>query len=260
MDYLSHLATDYQRLAEVSAGHLADRVPTCPDWTVDDLVRHVAVVYLHKVECMRLNASPDPWPPDLSAEPALDLLARAYGSLAGELGTRGPDTPAATWYGPDQTVGFWRRRMAQETVIHRIDAELAAGAPTQSIPDELAIDGIDEILAIFLAWACEQWPEDFAEPLSKGDGAVLVSADSASWLVSWDSGGVQVTRAHTATAPIAAEPEQGGLSAAAQAVVSGTPESVLRWLWRRAGDEVIEVSGEASKVAQMRALMEPATQ
>jgi hypothetical protein len=29
--------------------------------------------------------------------------------------------PAGSWYTPDQTVGFWIRRMAQETVIHRID-------------------------------------------------------------------------------------------------------------------------------------------
>jgi hypothetical protein len=34
---------------------------------------------------------------------------------------RKPEDPAGSWYTPDQTVGFWIRRMAHETVIHRID-------------------------------------------------------------------------------------------------------------------------------------------
>jgi uncharacterized protein (TIGR03083 family) len=244
MDYLSSLASDYQRLAEVSAGHLADQVPTCPEWTVDDLVRHVATVYLHKVECMRLNALPDPWPPDVSAEPALDLLSRAHVALTAELTSRDPGSPAWTWYGPDQTAGFWARRMAQETVIHRIDGELAAGVASRAIPDDLAVDGIDEVLRIFLAWASQEWLEDFAAPLSKGDGSVLVQAGGQSWLVSWDSTGVT------------AEPGAGS----ARAEITGTPDALLRWLWRRAGDDSVEAAGDVAKVAQLRALLEPATQ
>ena len=43
--------------------------------------------------------------------------------------------------------------MAQETVIHRIDAELGDGAPFAPVPDDLAIDGIDELLRIFVAYS-----------------------------------------------------------------------------------------------------------
>lgn len=278
MDYLTHLASDYRRLADVSAGHLADQVPTCPEWTVDDLVRHVAMVYLHKVECMRQLAAPDPWPPDTSGEPALDLLSRAHAALVQELAARPAASAAWTWYGPDQTVGFWQRRMAQETVIHRIDAELGAGALSLPIPDGLALDGIDEVLVIFLAWASTRWPEDFAEPLSHGDGSVLISAGGRGWLVTWDSAGARVS---AVTAPSASrlaeeavaasgglapvEPDfesavQLELSLAPQAVVTGSPEAMLRWLWRRATDEVIRVSGDVRKVAQMRALLGAATQ
>ena len=46
-------------------------------------------------------------------------------------------------------MGFWFRRMAHETVIHRVDAELAAGLPTAHVPDDLAIDGIDEVSRFF---------------------------------------------------------------------------------------------------------------
>ena len=41
--------------------------------------------------------------------------------LVAEFSARKPEDPAGTWYTPDQTVGFCIGRMAQETVIHRID-------------------------------------------------------------------------------------------------------------------------------------------
>ena len=64
-----------------------------------------------------------------------------HGELRAEFRAREPGAPAPTWFGPDQTVGFWIRRMAQETVIHRIDAELAAGLPVTPVPGDLAADG-----------------------------------------------------------------------------------------------------------------------
>lgn len=46
-----------------------------------------------------------------------------------------------------------------------IDAELAVGAPVGPIPDDLAVDGIDELLKVFVAYDVEKWPEDYAEVL-----------------------------------------------------------------------------------------------
>src|SRR5262245_28289773 len=55
---LTCLAADYERMHQVVSGaDLTAQVPSCPDWTVNDLVQHVGAVYLHKVECMRRNAS-----------------------------------------------------------------------------------------------------------------------------------------------------------------------------------------------------------
>jgi uncharacterized protein (TIGR03083 family) len=197
MDYLASLQSDYQRLASVSEAALGSKVPTCPDWTVNDLVDHVAHVYLHKVECMRHNAAPDPWPaPGLDRGPRLDLLHRAYGELVAEFAARPADSPAATWFEPDQTVGFWIRRMAQETVIHRIDAELAAGATSLPVPDDLALDGIDELLELFLAWPSTRWPEDFEAVLEpKRAGSVIIAAGATRWLVSWSPSGLITTAA-----------------------------------------------------------------
>jgi uncharacterized protein (TIGR03083 family) len=247
MEYAKCLAADAARLRAASARDLSAPVPSCPGWTVTDLVRHVAEVYLHKTECMRRNARPEDWPPDLGGEQPLALFDRAYAALSAEFAARSPDSPAWTWYAPEQNVGFWLRRMAQETVIHRVDAELAAGVPISPIPDDLAVDGVDEVLERFLAYGSREWPEDFGDLLDElGDldgRAVRVSAGERSWLVRVAKDGVSVSG-------------QGD----SQASVSGAPQPVLLWLWRRAGDDVVEVGGDRALVAKVRELLGAATQ
>lgn len=242
--YLDCLEHDYRRLREVAAGAWSSPVPSCPGWTMADLVRHVAEVYLHKTEIMRTGAAPEPWPPDLSGEDPMVALDRAYAGLVAELTARKPDEPAYTWFGPDQTVGFWVRRMAHETVIHRIDAELAAGAELASVPEALALDGIDEVLVCFLSFATHAWNEHFAEQLTGAGGqTVTVEAGANRWSVRLTPEGVDVT--------------PGGGDAEAR--ISGAPTDVLLWLWRRADEETVGRDGDPSVVAQLRALLGPAT-
>ncbi|MGH3740639.1 MAG: maleylpyruvate isomerase family mycothiol-dependent enzyme, partial [Micromonosporaceae bacterium] len=185
--YLSCLRHDATRLREVASGRLNAAVPSCPDWTVADLVTHVSVVYLHKAKCIQLGEFPRPWPPDFSGEQPPALLDRSLAELLDEFDKHGPADPAKTWYAPDQSVGFWIRRMAQETVIHRVDAELVADDVT-AIPNDLAVDGIDEVLSIFLGWDSldtigregpDSWPA-----LAVADGrAVEVRAGGRVWSV-----------------------------------------------------------------------------
>jgi uncharacterized protein (TIGR03083 family) len=244
MDYLSHLAADAARLREVAARDLSAPVPSCPDWTVADLVLHVAEVYLHKTECMRRNARPEDWPPDLGGEQPLALFDRALTALTAEFAARPSESPAWTWYAPEQNVGFWIRRMAQETVIHRVDAELALGVPVSPIPEDLALDGVDEALERFLAYGSKVWREDFGNLLDDLDGrAVRISAGDLSWVAALAKGGVTVSAR--------------GDSAAS---VSGAPQPVLLWLWRRAGDDVVGVDGDRALVAKLSELLGAATQ
>lgn len=245
--FIECLRADYARLREVVAG--GDRsapVPTCPGWSLDDLARHVAEVYLHKVECMRQGKHPDGWPPDNSGSETLALLDRSFAALTAEFDAREPADRAYTWYGPEQNVAFWIRRMAQETVIHRVDAELAAGVPLAAIPDDLAVDGIDELLLAFLAYGSATWPEDFAGILPAGDGhAVHVATVGGSWLITPKPSGVSI-------AP--------GEPAAAAARVTGEPADVLLWLWNRAGDDVVRIDGETAAVTLLRRCLDAATQ
>src|SRR5689334_11449011 len=97
--FLECLSADVDRFREVSAKDLEAPVPSCPGWSVADLVRHVAVVYLHKVECLRRGRSPETWPPDrtATADP-LALLDEAWPELRAELSARPPGSAAYTWY------------------------------------------------------------------------------------------------------------------------------------------------------------------
>ena len=69
--------------------------------------------------------------------------------VSGELARRDPSAPAWTWWDPEPTVGFWLRRLAHETSVHRADVESATG-PVTPIASDLALDGIDELLTVHL--------------------------------------------------------------------------------------------------------------
>jgi len=246
--YLECLASDFARLREVATATDPDaKVPSCPEWTVNDLVDHVAKVYLHKVEVMRQGRHPEVWPPDLSAEKPLESLDRGYTDLIAEFAARPAESTTHTWYQPDQTVGFWIRRMAQETVIHRVDAELAAGADVAPIPEDLAVDGVDEVLIAFLEYGVTGWPEEFTETLAATTGArVRLDAGNTAFVVELAPGTLKVSPAE--------------VGAPADAAVSGGASEVLRWLWNRAGDEVVERSGDESALGVLRRSMVIATQ
>lgn len=239
--YHQCLATDAARLRDVAAGRLDRAVPSCPGWTVTVLLRHVAMVYLHKVEAMRRGAFPDRWPPEVAEEDPLALFDRAYRELAAEFAARDPGEATATWYAPERTVGFWIRRMAQETVIHRVDAELAAGCEHAPIPDDLAVDGVDEVLVRFLGYGSTAWPEEVGGALRDADPRpVRVATGGMNWLVSAAPAGVEVT--------------PGG-DGPARATVTGEPAALLLWLWRRRGDDAVRRDGDGALVDQLHDLL-----
>jgi uncharacterized protein (TIGR03083 family) len=248
--YLECLGADYARLRAVVPDHLDAPVPTCPGWTVADLTSHVGEVYLHKTAAMREGAEPEPWPPpELAEEEPLALLERAYAELRAEFAAHQPDDPSGTWYKPDQRVAFWARRMAQETVIHRIDAELGAGQPVAPVPDDLAVDGCDELLKVFLAYSVAEWGRYFTDILAASPGRTYaVSTDGAAWQVRSGPGLLTV--------------EDGATDADVTVTVSGPPTALLRWLWNRdtPGEPGVTVDGPPEAVQELRRCIVTATQ
>jgi uncharacterized protein (TIGR03083 family) len=246
-----HLTREYGLLhAAVTAVDPATPVPSCPGWTVADLASHVAMTYLHKVECIRLNANPDPWPPEPSGEPADRELERAWAALTEAFTTYAPGDPAKTPFDPDQTVGWLVRYMALETVIHRVDGELAVGSVTP-IPEDLALDGIDELLAIFVGYGSTRFPEEFAAHIEAGAGdrlrVVAQTADGPrAWLATMTGAGVTVVA--------------DGADAAAEVTVTGEADAVLRWVWNRAAPGEVTVAGDPAATERWHALLVAATQ
>lgn len=244
--YLELLAAEGTRLADAS-GDRSRAVPTCPGWDVADVVRHTGSVFDHKVACIRLGRAPrgPEWShgPD-AGQDLLDWYRGRLDALLGVLGALAPGDPAFTWYPPDQTVGFWQRRLAHETAVHRVDVESASGA-VRPVEHDLATDGVDEVLDVFLDYRVGADP---AEDVSGLAGrTVLVRTGGHAWLVSGSPG--------NPTGPIQLRRGVGR----ADAVVAGEPSELLLWLWGRRPDLAVTLEGDRSVAAALREVLARAT-
>jgi len=238
--YIEHVDSLGSRLAGAAEGALEAPVPTCPGWTVEDVVRHVAQVYEHKIASTELQHVPDPWPPSWPPDrDAVGWFRDAHARLLAMFRMHHLDDPSPTWWPDDQTVGFWARRMAHETAIHGADVEAVSGSVTL-LDTELAVDGIDEILTIMLAGDWSEAPS----PESVGQRVAVIGGDRA-WVVVLEPTEIGV-----------AERSGDGVSA----TVGGDPSNVDLWLWGRAPDSAIEASGTASDVRLLRERLVLATQ
>jgi uncharacterized protein (TIGR03083 family) len=252
--YLELLERDGTRLVAVArVAELEAPIPTCPGWTVGDCLIHVAEVYQHKIACIRLGRSPGA---DYQQAPpgGVDAFAWFDASLlvlVDELRARGPAAPAYSWWPPDQSVGFWYRRMAQETAVHRLDIEDGAGTPTP-LDADLALDGIDEVLDPFLAddWAdvtADEWGD--VDPQAGAGKSIVVRSGDRAWRSTLQADAIPIERLDPA-AP----------STSGDATVVGDPESVLLWLFGRRGDDVVELAGDPDVLIAFRDRLTIATQ
>jgi len=249
----ARLEEDFRLLrAAIAASDHEERVPSCPEWTADRLAHHVAQTYLHKVECIRLGAFPEDWPPaDLNPDP-VGVLDDGFAALTAAFDAHRPQDAAATWHGPDQTVGFWIRRMCQETVVHRVDAEQVAGIELAPIPQDIALDGIDEFLELFIGYLSGDWPEHFADVLEHADPRpVMIAGGGRSWSLEAQPGGVTVRSLLAVAAADVSE---------RTTLVEGEPAELLLWLWGRVGDRSVRQVGDPALLEQLLALRKKATQ
>jgi uncharacterized protein (TIGR03083 family) len=175
--YLDALAAQSALFAEALAGaDVQQRVPTCPDWTLYQLVEHLGQVHRWATAVVTRPATAPPDRSELNATAApqdADELASwlrdGAGALVDAMRAADPQTPVWSWSG-DHSVGFWARRMAHETAVHRADAELALGREF-TLEADLAADAISEWLGFLsLPQAVEHRPE-LAE--LRGEGQIL---------------------------------------------------------------------------------------
>jgi uncharacterized protein (TIGR03083 family) len=149
--YTTAAVAEITRMAEAVRGADPEtRVPTCPDWSVAELVEHTGTVHRWATQMVRDRAPKrlDPRTLDLAlpddAVGYADWLSAGAEPLASVFGAADPDAPMWAW-GADQHARFWFRRMLHETTVHRADVEIATGRRPQITP-EVAADAVDELL------------------------------------------------------------------------------------------------------------------
>jgi uncharacterized protein (TIGR03083 family) len=231
--------------ALIDGADLTAPVPSCPDWTLRQLTTHVGRVHRWVTETVRTRSTesipfrsvPDGRLPDDPAERPGWLTAGAQ-RLIGELSQAGPDQVWA--FGIMRPAGFWARRMAHETAMHRADAELATGA-TPVIEPDIAADGIDEWLTFVTV--PDPGREDTRLAGLKPGGSLHVHAGDVpsgrgEWLISHGPGGIEVRREHGKGDAAVRGPASGLLftltrrlsPAQAGAEVLGDPAVLENWL------------------------------
>lgn len=188
---------DAVRAADPSAA-----VAACPDWTVRDLAAHLGGVHRWAADTVAARRQKlarrgvtDPPMPDVEDELSAWLLTGAA-QVAEAVRSVGEDTVVGGFGGP-VPVAFWARRQCHETLVHRGDAELAAGrVPWSDVAPDVAADCVDEHLELVLLGA--KYRPDLA-----GDGQTLHLhatddglGDAGEWVITRDARGLRVEHGH----------------------------------------------------------------
>ncbi|TQL75287.1 uncharacterized protein (TIGR03083 family) [Stackebrandtia endophytica] len=132
-------------------------VPTCPNWTIRDLLWHTGTVHRWARTIVEQRRTEEPAETEMAriAGPIPDdaLLVEWYreshAQLVRTLSNAPPDLACWQFLNAASPLEFWTRRQAHETAIHRVDAESARGDEISPVGEQFASDGIDELVKGF---------------------------------------------------------------------------------------------------------------
>lgn len=212
-------------------------VPTTPGWSVRDLVVHQGVAHRRTAALFGGRSAPDRAyeeegraagdPLDWARDGAIEAATRL--SLASDA------TPAPVFLpGGGTPRRFWARRLCHETTLHAVDAAAAhlgrypVSADVDWISDEVALDGIDELLTGFVPR-----PVSRLRPEEEQSILVRVGAAGPRWLLDLGPHVPRVSR--------------GGGREGADVLLTGSPRALYLALWNRS-DEL-----DASWLGDLRA-------
>lgn len=203
MDAAAALIAENAAFASLLAdADLSTPVPTCPEWTLQQLMVHVGrgdrwcaqIVAAQSRENIDPRTVPGGRPPSGRAEQTA-WLHDGVRTLIDAVGNTGPQTPVWTFLGlrPAQ---WWVRRRLHETLVHRADAALALGVPFE-VDAALAADSISEYLDRVVIRANVEGPR----PLGDGQSLHLHATDfdlgqAGEWTITSESDGIAVDGHH----------------------------------------------------------------
>jgi uncharacterized protein (TIGR03083 family) len=242
-DYLAALSSDTRRIVDALGRDRDGAIPWCGTWTVKDCAQHVGGA--HRVIAKVVKGRPDA---DFSVaaeiafpdvdDPGLgDWLTTGSAALVDVLSGVGPDQPCWSW-AEDRTVGFWMRRMAHETLVHRWDVERGAGVEVIPTDPALAADGVDEYLDVFVARTRQR----NAAP-GAGESVQVISTDTGDeWVIVFSAEGQRELRRDRSPA---------------DAVFRGTAEALLLHLCGRLDSDAagVEILGDRILANRWRELV-----
>ncbi len=223
------------RAAITSAPSLEVQVPTCPDWTLLDLVQHIG--NRRRSWAATVAAGPeapgrvevDAEAPEREAQAA--WLAESTRQMLDALRAAGPDRGCWVWWEDSQspkTCGAVARHQLQEISVHTYDAQLTIGSP-QPVPQEIALDGVDD----FLSTVCSTgvpWPY-------RPEILDYHAQEGRSWRLSLSGEGVRVVEM-SATTP-------------ADASVTATGSDLVLFFYGRLGLDSVKVEGDPSVLTRI---------
>ncbi len=256
--YLDHIRSESARFREV----LADcdplaRVPSCPDWDAADLLWHLTKVqrfWAGRVEDRPAEPTEGEEAHDAERPPAYDGLLAAFdvasAALVDALTEVDPATEAWTW-SDDHTVGFILRRQAHEALVHRLDAELAAGT-TSEVDARLAADGVAEVVDVMYG-GCPPWGS--WEPLPHYVRLDCTDTGDELWTQLGLFSGTDPRNGevisgeedcHLVEAPEDLEPD---------VVIDGPAAALDAWLWHRGDEAGLSIVGDREVLDRFRAIV-----
>jgi uncharacterized protein (TIGR03083 family) len=157
IDNIAVIEAEGARIVKALEVNRDGRVPWSDEWTVATVAQHVGgvhhvvakVIEDRPVGDFGLFSSMDR--PDREDAGLGTWVAEGTAALAAQLRATDGAEECWSWWPEGGNAGFWQRRMAQETLVHRWDAELGAGVTGDRMEPAVAADGIDEYLDVFVA-------------------------------------------------------------------------------------------------------------
>ena len=233
--YLGAIERDGQLLASAGERGLGAIVIACPGWTVQTVLVHVGRVYrsvtehvtTRSTEMIPFHKSPSPDSFDVVSwyREGLDEMLEAL---------RGIDPAEPVWtFSDDKTAGFYLRRMAHETAMHRYDAEQATGTPAP-FDGDLAADGIAELYESVL-------PAGLARrkvTLPSGSLHLHRADGDGEWMLKAVDGAISLTHEH----------------GKGDAAVRGAASDLFVFAWHRGMPDTLQIFGDEAVARAWSAL------